>query len=77
MSAYAKIAAICAGVLLLQTWNLWRGARIGRIFLGGSQYSRDAFPRIYRAAVILNLIWAGIVVILLAFCLLKAGNIVR
>ncbi len=69
MSIFLKIAAVCVGVLLLQIWNLWRGRRLGRIFLGALQYDRIAF--------VVNILWVVIVALFLLFCCLKAAGTIR
>ena len=77
MSIYLKITAVCLGILLLQLWNLWRGHRTGRIFLGAMQYSRETTARLFRLAVLVNLFWVIIVLLLLLYCALKAAGVLR
>ena len=71
-SIYLKIAAVCVGLLLLEVWNLRRGRRIGRVYLGALQYDREASPKIFHIAFLVNVLWGVIVLAFLIFCCLKA-----
>jgi ABC-type sugar transport system permease subunit len=77
MSTYLKFAAVCAGVLLLQFWNLWRGRTAGRIFLGALAYDRATSARLFRVAFVVNILWTIIVLLCLVFCALKAAGVLR
>ena len=77
MSLYLKIAAVCVGILLLQVWNIWRGRRVGRIFLGALQYDRAASPKVFGVAFVVNVLWAVFILLFLLFCCLKATGAIR
>ena len=74
MSMYTKVAVACAAVLLLEAWNFRRAKRSGRIFLGGVDYGVTSSPKSFKMAIVMNLVWTGLVVVVLAYCCLKAAG---